>query len=625
MNPGRTNLAQKALRRTLNKVKPPTNLLPPLRRSLNQKQLDNQSLKRQLQMGPPPPPIRTAAQRRYSTTDAPQLPSDIPASIQRRNSTSLTLTRGLGPQVLLAPKIELNPLETEICNLLRDYTNYYNTRNTPPEPLTLRITGGWVRDKLLGQGSHDLDIAVNIMSGVQFATGLNAFLTMNHEKYGILPHSIHKIEKNPERSKHLETATTKLFGVEVDFVNLRSEVYTESSRIPQVTYGTPLEDALRRDATLNALFYNIQLDSIEDFTGRGLRDLASGVIATPLPPHKTFLDDPLRVLRLIRFASRFKFRIEEDVMRAMADKEINYAFFTKISRERIGAEMERIIQGPNPLIALKLIQLNHLENVIFFWHHDANVIKFNEDHLPEYKERVLAVYDDGILNAHIKRLVHNFKDILKYLPEINPRNYQNFMLAVTLLPFSKLKIIALPKKKTNNQQPVVENIIKEGLKMNKPDAILVAHCVDNVDKYHEKLLAFTENKGKLKRSELGSFLRLFEGNWRLMHDTALVHQLLSLPPPDLKRKEEIGQMYSQFHDYIIEQGLDTCHELKPMIKGVDLLRMARHKPGPWMSKVNHEIILWQLDHPGGTEEELVSYVEGILPRYTSVKNQEEEE
>ena len=272
---------------------------------------------------------------------------------------------------------------------------------------------------------------------------------------------------------------------------------------------------------------------------------------------------------------------------------------------------------------MKLIQLNHLENVIFFWHHDSNVIKFNEDHLPEYRETVLAVYNDGILNAHIKRLVRNFKDILKYLPEINPRNYQNFMLAVTLLPFSKLKIIALPKKRTNNQQPVVENIIKEGFKMNKPDAILVAQqpCVDNVDKYHEKLLAFTQNRNKLRRSELGSFLRLFEGGWRLMHDTALVHQLLSLAP-DSNSREEIGQMYRQFHDYIIEQGLDTCHELKPMIKGVILLRMARHKPGPWMSKVNHEIILWQLDHPDGTEEELVSYIESIIPRYTSVKNQE---
>lgn len=77
------------------------------------------------------------------------------------------------------------------------------------------------------------------MSGEQFATGLNEYLQQHYAKYGAKPHNIHKIDKNPEKSKHLETATTKLFGVEVDFVNLRSEKYTELSRIPKVCFGTP--------------------------------------------------------------------------------------------------------------------------------------------------------------------------------------------------------------------------------------------------------------------------------------------------------------------------------------------------------------------------------------------------
>lgn len=112
---------------------------------------------------------------------------------------------------LNAPKITLTKVEQHICNLLNDYTDLYNQEHhNNPEPLILRITGGWVRDKLLGQGSHDLDIAINVMSGEQFATGLNEYLQQHYVKYGAKPHNIHKIDKNPEKSKHLETATTKL-------------------------------------------------------------------------------------------------------------------------------------------------------------------------------------------------------------------------------------------------------------------------------------------------------------------------------------------------------------------------------------------------------------------------------
>jgi tRNA nucleotidyltransferase (CCA-adding enzyme) len=75
--------------------------------------------------------------------------------------------------------------------------------------------------------------------------------------------------------------------------------------VPDVKIGTPLEDALRRDLTINSLFYNINKKEVEDFTGKGIEDLKHGIIRTPLDPLQTFLDDPLRILRTIRFATRF--------------------------------------------------------------------------------------------------------------------------------------------------------------------------------------------------------------------------------------------------------------------------------------------------------------------------------
>lgn len=134
--------------------------------------------------------------------------------------------------------------------------------------------------------------------------------------------SVGKVAANPEQSKHLETGTTRILGLECDFVGLRSETYAET-RIPdQIRLGTPREDATRRDLTINSLFYNVHTGEIEDFTRLGLSDLANKIARTPLAPTRTFLDDPLRILRCIRFASRFSLTISPDVADAIRRDDI---------------------------------------------------------------------------------------------------------------------------------------------------------------------------------------------------------------------------------------------------------------------------------------------------------------
>ena len=102
----------------------------------------------------------------------------------------------------------------------------------------------------------------------------------------------------------------------VDLVNLRSEKYTEDSRVPVIEIGTPEEDAYRRDLTINSLFYNINESKVEDLANKGVQDLKDGVIRTPMEPFKTFIDDPLRILRAIRFANRFNFKIVPEIVKA---------------------------------------------------------------------------------------------------------------------------------------------------------------------------------------------------------------------------------------------------------------------------------------------------------------------
>jgi len=147
------------------------------------------------------------------------------------------------------------------------------------------------------KGPVDIDIALDKMMGLEFATMLNSFLRDKGEE----ELNVGVVGRNPEKSKHLETATMRVGDFWVDFVNLRAESYTGNSRIPDVVdIGTPREDAFRRDLTINSMFFNLNTGTVEDLTGRGMKDLKDGVIMTPLEPRETLEDDPLRVLRSVR-------------------------------------------------------------------------------------------------------------------------------------------------------------------------------------------------------------------------------------------------------------------------------------------------------------------------------------
>lgn len=325
-------------------------------------------------------------------------------------------------------QIQLTEQEEAICQLLDQTCSYiYRERPNIPEidstqtsgdgsqACEARIAGGWVRDKLLARDSDDLDISLSTLTGNAFALYLKHYLSSSAFASSPLSRSpffseegsemgrIGKIAANPEQSKNLETATARVLGLSLDFVNLRKETYDPGSRIPTMTFGTPKEDAERRDITINSLLYNVHTRQVEDHTGLGLQDLASGLIRTPLPPLTTFLDDPLRVLRCVRFASRFTYELHPTIIRCLtgakvadgtdndADSslaqlassddprisvqgkagvefgrdQIRDALVSKVSRERFGIEVDKMIKGPQPLLALLLLHRLELFPLVF--------------------------------------------------------------------------------------------------------------------------------------------------------------------------------------------------------------------------------------------------------------------
>lgn len=248
-------------------------------------------------------------------------------------------------------RILLSSNERQIFRLLQDVVDHYGLRTN------LRVAGGWVRNKMLGKAAGDIDIALDNITGSAFVHHLQRFRV---DVLGEKERSVGLMRANPAQSKHLETATTEVLGAAVDFAHLRSEDYAAHSRIPtNVQFGSPAADASRRDFTVNSLFYSLgDGGTVEDWTGRGVRDLEDGVLRTPLRAAETLSDDPLRALRALRFAATFSFALAPALTDALASPLLAEELQRKVSRERVGIEVHKMLSlgGGRPLRALALLR-----------------------------------------------------------------------------------------------------------------------------------------------------------------------------------------------------------------------------------------------------------------------------
>ncbi len=210
------------------------------------------------------------------------------------------------------------------------------------------VIGGFVRDTLLGRKSKDIDILV-IGSGIHLARQVADKLGND------VPVSVFK---------NFGTAMIKHGDLEIEFVGARKESYQRHSRKPIVENGSLEDDQKRRDFTINALAWSLNKDDygqfIDPFTG--LNDLQAGIIRTPLGPGETFSDDPLRMLRAIRFAAQLKFTIEKNTLSAIASQKERINI---ISGERVAEELHKILLSPKPSIGLRLISDTGLMSIIF--------------------------------------------------------------------------------------------------------------------------------------------------------------------------------------------------------------------------------------------------------------------
>ncbi len=211
------------------------------------------------------------------------------------------------------------------------------------------LIGGFVRDKILGRETKDMDI-VCAGDGIKLAKAVAASF-------------------NPSPSvnvfKNFGTAQFKIAnGFDIEFVGARKESYSHDSRKPDVIPGTIIDDQNRRDFTMNALGISLNKEDHGRLSDpfNGVADINNKIIRTPLEPVKTFSDDPLRMMRAIRFAAQLKFTIEEETWKAISESAHRIKI---ISQERITDELNKIILTEKPSVGFDLLYRSGLLHQIF--------------------------------------------------------------------------------------------------------------------------------------------------------------------------------------------------------------------------------------------------------------------
>lgn len=208
------------------------------------------------------------------------------------------------------------------------------------------VIGGFVRDYYLRRPSNDIDVVV-IGSGIEVAEALGREL---HTKVSVF--------------KTFGTAMLRCDGWEIEFVGARKESYSRDSRKPVVEAGTIEDDQRRRDFTINALAWSLNDatfgELVDPFDGMG--DMESLIIRTPCDPDVTFDDDPLRMLRAVRFASQLGFDIYPDTFDAI---QRNAHRIEIVSKERIITEINKIVLSPRPSIGFELLEMTGLLKLVF--------------------------------------------------------------------------------------------------------------------------------------------------------------------------------------------------------------------------------------------------------------------
>lgn len=488
----------------------------------------------------------------------------------------------------------LTPSEKEVFTIIREVID----KHTPSTKAY--AVGGWTRDKLLGVDSNDIDIMLDNISGADFAKLVTQHLNIKDPNV---------IKANPEKSKHITTAKAYIplsngEVQEIDFAQARAEVYEEDSRIPTLKPATPKEDAHRRDLTINSIFYSINNNEIVDFTGKGIKDLVSDTFRTPEEPLKTFSDDPLRIFRVIRFAAKYGGNIDEETYKAMMDPSLRDQIKQKISKERMGAEITKMLKNPNPEIALNLLKETGLWQDILS---EALVGTPYEGKMETLDMEQNNPHHTLSVWGHTMQVVKNVLD--KY-PDTDPEKRATMILAALMHDMGKLYTEIHSESKSHpgrtsyighekESRTITEHILKY-LKMEP-----FIQQVSGMARYHMRP-HFNEGSGNAGLKAMRKFIRQMGEkslNWLDVFNLAVADAYSKGVDIDPETVQTYQNLEVQLQQALASLNPVEDENIKPILNGNEIMQLLNIKPGKWMSEIMEFVKELRDENPDITKEE----------------------
>ncbi len=409
--------------------------------------------------------------------------------------------------------------------------------------VVLRVAGGWVRDKLL---SHDIDVVVEGMASEEFVELLCELVV---RQGGARP-KVAVMEADPEHGKHLAACNAVVEGESVDFVSMRP--------------GGLLADAQHRDLTINSLFYNLNRRAVEDLTEHGVRDLRRGILRAPAAdPMFTLTHDPLRAVRVARFAATLGYAVDPALERALAHPQLRLQLLASTKRDRIGQELKKAFgPGARAAVAVEVLARAGLFDVV-----------------------LLGRLDEGYSAAAAAQRVRNI-DALLERSEPEPAAL-SLVLAACLWELECGDENSAAKLKEGALYAAVAGPLR--LSHQEAEAAVIAA------RGARRLRRLPPGASRL---QLGLWMRACGPLWKCAWTLAVAAD------PHMERAESLGALRRA----VDELQLDGVWRMKPLLNGNQIGQLLQIAPGPVFATLTERLIEEQLRRPSMTYAEAEAFL-----------------